>query len=101
MHVPPLQTCTRPAERALQGAARDSACVQDKLDMVFGAKAAPCALAQLNSLGAINLDNNRMFSAAFSELLAEHDIPDDRCSSPDSLALFLTLPESVNKITNG
>jgi len=53
--------------------------VQDKLDMVFGGKAAPCALAQLNSLGAINLENNRMFSAALADLLSEHDILEDRC----------------------
>eukprot|EP00892_Ulva_mutabilis_P004291 jgi/Ulvmu1/2233/UM013_0080.1 len=55
-----------------------SVCVLDKQDMIFGGSAAPCALAQLNSLGAISLENNRMFSAAFAELIAEHDIPDNR-----------------------
>lgn len=53
--------------------------VQDKQDMIFGGNDSPCALAQLNSLGAIELENNRMFSAAFADLISEHDIPGDRC----------------------
>lgn len=52
--------------------------MQDEQSLLFGGTDAPCAIAQLNSIGSINLENNRAFSAAFSALIAEHGIPEDR-----------------------
>lgn len=53
-------------------------CIMDEQSLLFGGTDAPCAIAQLNSIGAINLENNRSFSEAFSALIAEHGIAEDR-----------------------
>lgn len=70
-------------------------CVQDEQSLLFGGTDAPCAIAQLNSIGSINLSNNRSFSAAFSALISEHGIPEDRfvavyasCVPHDRLELY-------------
>ena len=52
--------------------------MQDEQSLLFGGTDAPCAIAQLDSIGSMNLENNRAFSAAFSALIAEHGIPEDR-----------------------
>lgn len=60
--------------------------MQDEQSLLFGGTDAPCAIAQLNSIGSINLENNRAFSAAFSALIAEHGVPEDRYVSEHPLS---------------
>jgi phenylpyruvate tautomerase len=53
-------------------------CAMDGLDMVWGGSDAPCALCAVNSLGAINLENNKELSEDICELLGEFGIASDR-----------------------
>lgn len=53
-------------------------CAMDELDMVWGGSDAPCALCAVNSLGAINLENNKELSEDICELLGEFGIASDR-----------------------
>ena len=50
--------------------------------MLFGGSDAPCALANLTSLGAVNKENNEKLSAELAVVLAEFDVASDRCGSP-------------------
>uniref|UniRef100_A0A0G4F999 L-dopachrome isomerase n=1 Tax=Chromera velia CCMP2878 TaxID=1169474 RepID=A0A0G4F999_9ALVE len=51
--------------------------INDKVSMIWGGEETPCALGSLNSLGGINLQNNKAMQAQISEILAEY-IPADR-----------------------
>ena len=55
--------------------------MQDKLDLCWGGQMEPCALATLNSLGAINQSNNEALSAELAGLFDGLGIPGDRCAS--------------------
>jgi hypothetical protein len=52
-----------------------SVCVNDGCDMIWGGENTPCALGNLYSLGAINLENNKKVMADITKLLREFDVP--------------------------
>jgi hypothetical protein len=52
--------------------------MQDEQALLFEGTDEPCAIAQLNSIGAINLENNKSFSKSFAAIIEEHGIPNDR-----------------------
>lgn len=52
--------------------------VLDNQSMIWAGEDTPCCLGTLNSLGAINLENNGQITAQVSELLSEFSIPKDR-----------------------
>ena len=64
-----------------------SVCVNDGCDMIWGGENTPCALGNLYSLGAINLENNKKVMADITKLLREFDVP---VSLSLSLSLSLT-----------
>jgi hypothetical protein len=64
-----------------------SVCVNDGCDMIWGGENTPCALGNLYSLGAINLENNKKIMADITKLLREFDVP-------VSLSLSLSLARS-------
>jgi len=53
-------------------------CVMDGLDLIWGGEDTPCALCAVNSLGAINPENNATFSAALAAAVEEFDVPANR-----------------------
>jgi len=53
-------------------------CVNDGCDMIWGGEDTPCALGTLYSLGAINLENNKVVMAEITKLLGEFDVPPNK-----------------------
>eukprot|EP00854_Cymbomonas_tetramitiformis_P021617 gene21617-26001_t len=53
-------------------------CVQDGLDLIWGGEDTPAALCTLNSIGAINLANNKSVSEGLCTLFEDFGIPADR-----------------------
>ena len=52
--------------------------INDKQSMIWGGEATPCALGQLNSIGAINEENNAKISASVAEIMEPYGVPSDR-----------------------
>ena len=52
--------------------------VFDKADIIWGGSDAPFASGTVNSLGAINKENNGAVTKAVSGLLADYNVPADR-----------------------
>jgi len=53
-------------------------CVADGASLIFGGSPAPAAIGCVYSLGSINKENNGALTAAISDLLAVHDVPNNR-----------------------